>query len=214
MAEDLNINQKIDIIVESGPYKGAYLSKVADISGDIYQVTAPFFSGEIIPLHINQTIKLTYSGDNASYQFIAKIIDRMREPVALFTIEKNSEIIRIQRRSFFRLDAKVKVNYRILDSRGDFEESELKESITLDISAGGIKMVVDDEFPGEGVIELYLDIPELRDTNIFGKIVNNYDLPDGRAVGVEFIGIEQHDQDRIVSWLFEFQRDLRKKGLL
>ena len=42
MAEDLKINQKIDIVVEKGPYTGTYLSKVADINGDIYQVTALF----------------------------------------------------------------------------------------------------------------------------------------------------------------------------
>lgn len=214
MAENLNINQKIDIIVERGPYKGAYLSKVAEINDDIYQVTAPFFNGEIVPLHINQIIKISYCSDNASYQFTAKILDRKREPVALFTVEKKSEAIRIQRRNFFRLNVKLKVNYRVLDSEDNFEDSELKETTTIDISAGGIKMAVDDDFPGEGVLELYLDIPEIKNTSIFGKIVNNYDLPDGRAIGIEFIGIEQKDQDKIVSWLFDFQRDLRKKGLL
>ena len=87
MAEDLKINQKIDIVVEKGPYTGTYLSKVADINGDIYQVTAPFFSGEIVPLHINQTIKISYHGEHASYQFEAKIIERIRETVALFTLQ-------------------------------------------------------------------------------------------------------------------------------
>ena len=40
-------------------------------------------------------------------------------------------------------------------------------------------MAVDDDFPGEGILEFYLDIPELSNTAIFGKIVNNHDLPDG-----------------------------------
>ncbi|MFW6030231.1 MAG: flagellar brake protein [Halanaerobiales bacterium] len=216
MIEQLKINDKIDIQVDSGPYQGKYLSKVAEIDSNIIKVTSPFVKGEVVPIRIGQVLKLYFTGDTAAFNFPAKVLDRQLDPIALLILEQIEEVKRIQRREYFRLEAKKEVNYRIIEDPLNIDEDDanLKKSETLDISGGGIKLLVDDDFPREGFIELLIDIPGIEKTPIYGKVVNNYNLADARAVGVRFIDIGHAVQEKIISWLFEYQRQLRKRGLL
>ncbi|MFW5981746.1 MAG: flagellar brake protein [Halanaerobiaceae bacterium] len=217
MIEQLKINDKVDIQVDSGPYQGKYLSKVAEIDNDTIKVTSPFIKGEVVPLRIGQVVKLYFTGDTAAFTFTAKVLDRQIDPVAILTLKKTSELKRIQRREYFRIEAKKEVKYRIIEDPlnidGD-ESADLERSETLDISGGGIKLLVDDDFPREGFVELYIDIPDIEEMPILGKVVNDYNLGDARAVGIRFLDIGHVIQEKIISWLFDYQRQLRKRGLL
>ncbi len=216
VSERLSINQKVEIVIEKGPYKGSYLSKVAEIDDgtDTYKVIALFLKGEIVSPRINQAVKISFNGDNALYEFNAIVIERLNKPIALLVVRKIGQVTRIQRRDYFRLDVMCKISYRILNDDKTDKQSELISTITVDMSAGGLKISVDEKFPKEGMLEIYIDLPEIENIPIYGKIVNEYDLPDGKAVGIEFIEIAQNEQDKIVSWLFDYQRKLRKRGLL
>jgi c-di-GMP-binding flagellar brake protein YcgR len=214
----LKVNQKIDIVVENGPYTGTYLSKVAEITKNYLKVTSPFIKGEIVPLRINQDIKVFFTGMSAAFMFESRIISRESKPIALLSITIPEKIVRIQRREYFRVEAKKKVKYRVIDTPDKEEEGnqeeELIETVTVDISGGGVKMVVDDQFPSSGMIKLYLDLPEIENETIYGEIVNLYALPDGRAAGINFTEIDDHTREQIITWLFHYQRELRQKGLL
>ncbi|MFP4661024.1 MAG: flagellar brake protein [Halanaerobiales bacterium] len=217
MIKELQVNKRIDILVEDGPYQGSYLSKVAEVNEDNFKVTSPFNKGEIVPLRTGQQVQVFCTGNSAAYTFFAKIQERQSRPIALLTLQRTSDIIRIQRREYFRIEVKRDVKYRIIDTQAvNMEEDEKKfyKTQTIDISAGGVKLVADDRMPADGMIELYLDIPGLEKVALVGEIVNNYNLPDGRAVGIEFRNINQNQQDIIIGWLFDYQRELRKKGLL
>lgn len=214
MFKELHVNKRIDIFIKDGEYQGSYLSKVADVNNRELKVTAPFSKGEIVPLRMEQQVQLFYTGTNAAYTFLAKIIARQNKPVALLTLEKISEVKRIQRREFFRIEAKRKVNYRGIDENSDNNDEDFKESMTMDISAGGIKLLADDSIPTTGILELTIDIPGLENIQLKGEIVNTYNLPDGSAVAVGFLDIKPNQQDVIITWLFDYQRELRKKGLL
>ncbi len=216
MIKELQVNKRIDILVENGAYQGSYLSKVAEINKSDFKVTAPFSKGEIVPLRMDQAVQVFCTGNSAAYTFLAKVIGRQSKPVALLTLEQTSEIKRIQRREFFRIEAKRKVKYRIVDNNPeeDNKGQDFAETMTLDISAGGLKLLADDSTPTTGIIELTVDIPDLEKVLLKGEIVNNYNLPDGSAIGIEFLDIRQSQQDIIISWLFDYQRELRQKGLL
>ena len=63
-------------------------------------------------------------------------------------------------------------------------------------------------------LELFLQIPGLESTAIISQIVNIFDVEAGLAVGIKFIEIDEFIQEEIISWLFDYQRKLRQKGLL
>jgi len=64
------------------------------------------------------------------------------------------------------------------------------------------------------MMELYLQIPGLENIAIISKIVNIFDVEAGLAFGIKFIEIDEYIQEEIISWLFDYQRKLRQKGLL
>lgn len=217
LRNSLKVNQKIDLVIEDGPYSGVYLSKVAEFGNNFVKVTSPFVYGKVLPLRIRQTIKVLFTGEHAAYMFEAQVIARESKPVALLTITSPVDIIRIQRRDHFRVDAKKKIKFRLIDNNNDENkktEEEIIESVTIDISGGGVKFIVDEEFPSTGKIELYLVLPEIEKEVIYGEIVNLYTLPDGRAAGVKFTEINKHTREQIITWIFHYQRELRQKGLL
>src|SRR5690554_7531517 len=88
--DSLKINQKIDIVIEDGYYAGTYLSKISEIKDDSLRVIPPYLRGEIVPLRINQEIKVYFTGNNASYMFISRVLKREMEPVPLYTLDRKS----------------------------------------------------------------------------------------------------------------------------
>jgi c-di-GMP-binding flagellar brake protein YcgR len=209
----LKINQRIHLIVEEGPYKGTYLSKVADIEDDNIRVTPLYLKGVLLPVKINLPINILFVGSNAAYLLETRIIGRQREPVALLNLKKTGEIERLQRRDYFRVEVRRGIKYRLLDQEME-PISDFKETLSCDLSGNGIRLIIDQELPGEGLLEIYLHLPEIEDIPIYGKIVRLYKLADGMAVGVRFIEVSTYVQEQIITWIFAYQRELRKKGLL
>jgi len=217
-ANDLKVNDKIDIEVERGSYKGNYDSKVADIKEDYIAVLPPYVNGELVALRRNLNINIYYTGETAAFVFKSKIINRIKDPIPMLIVTKADEINRIQRREFFRIDVKLGVKYRRVDKNKKVISEDYKETSAIDISGGGIKIIfniVDKEnIPADTLLEMRINIDEIKDIPVYGVVVTKYDLPDGIAAGVKFIDLSRCLRDNIVSWIFDYQRELRKKGLL
>lgn len=210
----IEVNQKFELIVEEGPYKGNYLSQVADITDDVIKVTVPLVHGEIIPLRLNLDVLMYFTGVQAAYSYKTKIIGREEEGVVpLLHLAIPEEKYRIQRREFFRLEVREKVIYRILDDSLE-PVSEFKETHTIDISGGGVKMFINEPVQKGMFLELFLQIPGLENVAIISRIVNIFDVEAGLPVGIKFIEIDEYIQEEIISWLFDYQRKLRQRGLL
>jgi len=210
---DLKINQRIHLIVEEGLYKGTYLSKVADIEDDNIRVIPLYLKGVLLPVKINLPINILFVGRNAAYLLETRLIGRQREPVALLTLKKTGEIKRFQRRDYFRVEVKREIKYRLLNQERE-PVSDLKETLSCDLSGNGIRFIIDEELPGDGLLEIYLNLPEIEDIPIYGEVVRLYRLADGMAVGVRFIEVSNYVREQIITRIFTYQRELRKKGLL
>lgn len=214
-AENMEINQNIELEVKSGLYKGRYQSRISDLADDHLKVLVPFNKGSLVPLSKGIAISVFYAAEAAAYKFSTKVIDRMKKPVPQLIIEKPNpdDITKIQRRNYFRLEVKRKVFYRKVDQ--DWKPVEdFKETTTIDISGGGIKMVLSEDLPGDILLEVKLDIPDVEGVPIISKLIRTYELPDGKSAGIKFIDINHRTRDAIMGWLFDHQRKLRRKGLI
>ena len=209
----IKINKMFELIVKDGPYQGAYLSKIADVSKLNIKVNTPFVHGEIVPLRVGLAIEMYFTGEQAAYTYQTEIIDRAIKSVPLLILNYPWAKKRIQRRDYFRLEVKERVKYRLLDAElkpiGGF-----KETTTIDISGGGIKMVANSVIFQDTLMEIYLQIPTLENIAIISRAVNLTELPDGLALGIKFIEIDALVREKMIAWLFERQRKMRKKGLL
>jgi c-di-GMP-binding flagellar brake protein YcgR len=209
----LSVNQQIEIEVKNGPYKGTYQSKIAEINQDRLKILLPFSGGDIVPLRLETELNVFFTGNDAAYKFYSRVRDRVKEKIHILVIDSPHEIVRIQRRDYFRLDAKLDVKYRKLDQDHEPIEHYIK-SQTSDLSGGGIKLVLESELKKDDIIEMLLDIEGIEELPIMGKVRELYDIPDGQAAGIEYIDINRKIRDLIISWMFDYQRELRKKGLL
>ncbi len=218
---ELSINQEVEIEVKRGPYKGNYQSRIADIDEEKIDILTPYKDGGLVPFRQGLEITVFFAGDSAAYKFSAEITNRKKEPVPTIEVGRPEEddLVKIQRRRHFRLEVRKKVWYRRVDEIWEPEDEDFKESHTLDISAGGIKMLLPEESEiDEGqLLEIKLDIEAIEGVPIISEVVNNYkmnDMPDKKAIGIKFLDINNRTRDSLMGWLFDYQRKLRKKGLL
>ena len=215
----LEVNQSIDVEVKRGLYKGTFLSKIDEVNEENVKILAPYRNGEIVPLRVGTEMNIFFTGENAAYKFHSEVLERIEEQVKLLVITPPEDIVRIQRRDYFRLDVKKDAKYRKLDDDyelGDEYESEgdFIESQTIDLSGGGVRLVNESGLEEGDFIELMIDLSGIEDVVILGEVKQEYDLPNGEAVGVEFQDITRQARDEIIGWLFDYQRELRKKGML
>ncbi len=220
--DELSVNQDVEIEVKKGPYRGKYESRISDIYDEKIDLLMPYSDGDLIPLRVGSKIIVFFAGDTAAYKFQTEIIERSREPVPVLTADRPEEdgVIKIQRRQHFRLELRERVHYRKVDREWENIEEEFRESHTLDISGGGIKLLIssEEELQEGDLLEIKLEIQEIEDVNIISRVVNEYDLKDlpddSEAVGLKFLDIGSSNRDTLMGWLFEQQRQLMRKGLL
>ena len=214
--EDLEVNDNIEIEIKQGYYKGQYQSRISDKKEDKLYVLIPYNDGKLVPIGTGVEVEVLIAHDSAAYKFKSRVINRIKEPIPQLIIEApdNEDFIKIQRRKYFRLEVKRKVFYRRVNKDWEPKEEEFIESSTIDISGGGIKMVLNEDLPNNIFIELMLDIPAIEGVKIVSKTVRKYELPDGKAIGVEFLDINPRSRDALMGWLFDYQRKLRRKGLI
>ena len=210
----LQVNKNIEIEVKDSAYAGVYQSKISQINEDTIEVLTPIENSEIVPLRKGTVLKVFYTGQRAAYKFKSQIIDRFKEPIPTLIIKYPQEVNRIQRRDYFRLEYQLDLKYCLVDEEGS-NISDFHETVTCDISGGGIRMVLNEELEVNTIIKLFITgIPQIEQDSIIGEIVNIYDSISGKAAGVEFVDITAKTQDEIVGWLFDKQREMRKKGLI
>ena len=217
MSEDyLDINQNIELEINQGPYQGRYMSKISDISEAEMTVMA-IYDEELIPLRKNLPVDVYFNGEHAVYKFKSKVKKRYKDPIPLIVLSIPQEIKRIQRRQYFRLKVNKNIYYKLAKNDEDKQKKEdYKKTQIVDISGGGVKMVLNNDLKKGDIIQILLKIDCLKQTPITGKVVRFITSEDGytKFAGIKFIDIKRSIQDKIIGWIFDYQRDLRRRGLL
>ena len=212
--DKLEINQNIELEINEGPYRGTYMSKISDISEDKIIVMA-IYDGELIPLRKNLPINVYFNGEHAVYKFESRVEKRIKDPIPLMELKIPEEIKRIQRRQYFRLKVNKDAYYRLQEDKEKNKDDYIKTQI-IDISGGGVKLVLESKLKKGDIIEIKLYINSLKESPITGKVVRITTLKDDytKAAGIKFINIRYSIQDKIVGWIFDYQSELRRRGML
>lgn len=182
-------------------------------------IYAPITKGGIYPIQIGWNINAIFFLDENLYRFQAKVRNRfIANNIAFLEAEVTSDIVKIQRREFFRLPCLIPVNYRLItkDNKHD-EETPYYDCLAVNISGGGLCLKLKEKLNIGDTIECKMNI----NNRLFKPIClvvrvesDNTDYDSGYTVGVKFIKLTKQDVDRIVSYIFKEQTDLRRKGLI
>lgn len=210
---ELQINTRIEIEVHDPQFSGKYFSRVMDIGEKELRIMSPAVKGVLVPLHVNTPITIYYVGDRAMYSFRTVIRQRFKDVMAGLIVDIPAKIDRIQRREYVRLEVQIHFRYRIVPE--DTQEADrFQKSYIVDISGGGVKFYTDGPIPVDSMLEMQLAIEGIEQDIITGRVVRNRErVEGGYDIGVAFEGLAANVQDQIIGWIFNKQRDLRRKGL-
>ena len=189
-------------------------------------IAAPIFEGHIVPLPVNSEINIYFIIKNESlyslYKFSAIIMSRLVvDNLHILMVKKQGDIVKVQRRNYFRLDCFVEVRYRILDPNGD-DPNDRKRSfintLTNNLSGGGVSIMLQEIIPTGTIIECEMFNDQNRKVTFFGKVMRYEEIgKDGKykyEAGIAYIEISDSDREAIVKYIYDEQRKLLRKGLI
>ncbi|MFC2948293.1 flagellar brake protein [Virgibacillus sediminis] len=158
----------------------------------------------------------TYKGgDDCIYQFSTEIIAKVNRNVPAISIKKPLTVKRIQRREFVRVEAAADMAVHILG-----KENNTFVTVTGDISGGGVSFFLPKN--------VHLDAGQTLDICIVlingsghkyirtnAEVVHSRTDHEGVTTSsAKFTSIHPADQQEIIRFCFEKQRETRKKELL
>ncbi len=202
----------VELVVPEGEYKGKYRTRIEEVGTRILSVGVPVHKGQFIPLREGTAIELFFSDEFTAYSFFSSIIKRVAQTVPTFIIEFPKMIRKIQRRQYVRVPLIKHLVYRIIDKKGISEE---KNGFMLDLSGGGFLLKAFENLPPNTIITIKTSIGE-SEIEIPGVIVRSVkeDDKDFYNVSVCFNEISERVRDKIISYVFDIQRQRRRKGLI
>ncbi len=237
----LNIADEIDIMIFLNNNQSLTLKTfVYEVTSDLRIVLSnPIHEGNLYPLEKSYTYYFRFYIENSGmFLFKGILIDRIKyDNLPSILIQLESDIKRVQRRKFYRVnfmsdghfidykqltdDEKNAIRERMLKkykTDAEFivdEYTEIKTPFsTLDLSGGGIRVVTSQSYEMGDFLEGEFKIGDSyvkfkgEITRIDKKDVNRYE------VGIKFLELDANTQSKIVAYVFEVERNLIKKGLM
>lgn len=218
--KELNIGLKLEIHLfdkDGVKINPTFVSELEWVEKeDLLLIAAPIYEGRLFPVRIGVDIRVSFIKNDGFYEFSAKVIGRENKGnLALLKIQTLSQIQKIQRREFFRFDINIPVNYRVIESINTKSKDEYIETITRDLSGGGLCMRLKEPIKVDKYLECELFIT--TKVQFIGRVVRltEYDTMQGPykyEIGVYFERIDDAMREKIISYIFQEQRRLLKKG--
>lgn len=190
-----------------------YKTRISDIESDQLFIEVPFDErGATKSLYAGDLLKVSYISnvDKVNYFFDAYVRGMLQDNnIRQYIIDKpaKSEISKVQRRSFLRVDAELEVAGRV--------GSDRFLAVTVDISGGGLSMMTPTKLYENDTIECWLLIQyrneQIEHVPFQGEIVRIKEEDEGYLLMVRFTNIAESDRQKIVKYCYEKQLELRKK---
>ncbi len=214
----VGIGEKLDIILMSRNLKekAVLVSQIMEDYGNgSFVIAMPMIRGRLVPLKTNKNIAIVYYRDNGIFEFMAKVIEKDGGRLPSIKVQALTPVKKSQRRNYYRLNTVVEVlvsNYAPQENK-NFHRTKC---LTLNISAGGMKLASDDEIEKGSIV-----LCEFRLTNkkhlIAAKVIRCKAVSDKKyayEIGVQFLELDEKTRGEIAGYIFEQQRKLKRKGLI
>lgn len=221
--ELFKLNDKIELKLEGEDDKTAGF--IYDIKGEDILVSISADDEKFKLLRVGERVRAFVYNKDKVISFLAKVTGRISDETSVYRLSELRAFNKIQRRENIRVELTEELLYadhRILGNLNikDIKPGKLlariqeylKEGLILDLSGGGLKFSTKESFPiGKNLILAF----ELEEEKIIlkGRIVHkDINLIPKNTVykyGVEFIGIEAKQQEKIIKFLFVVMRKNR-----
>lgn len=194
---NLNLNTLIDIGF-------SYESNTFSVIAPRYNgVNYPFHHGDVVSIIFTNVVK----NKKKVFSFKGKILKKTKEKELVEdVIQKISEIEEIQRRNSFRLPITKNAIVKVSD-----EEYTV---LSKNISAGGLRFVVNKRLATHSEVEVTFNFEDEHSITTKARVISSNLQKDSQYkydTRVEFLGLESHEKDKLINYIFEKQIEMIKK---
>lgn len=213
------IRQRVDFRPMSGLIRHAYSTYVEDVDNHVLVVAHPMKGPAQIPLHVGETVRIEYTVPGRGGLAVLTRVVRLEErgvPVVVLELPHNLRVDELQRREYVRLAAVLPLMYTILYwPRNPNRQGETYRSRTRDISAGGAQILCPERYPMGTQLEIDLQLPS-RLLHLKGEIIRDVEPlgSSGCWMAVRFLAAGYDTREVIMHYIFEEQRERRRRGLI
>lgn len=193
-----------------------YRCKVVDLHEQFVYIDYP------IDMKTNRTVFLIdgmqlqasfVEEDISAFTFQTEVLGKRNGQIPMIKLSYpgDSEIIKIQRRDFVRINSGLDISIQFGDERYQF--------VTDDISAGGSAVILNREVKFTEGDEISLLIPlafnngDIKYVTTTAAVVRIWDRGQQRIASIQFTDTDDLDKQQIVRYCFERQLSLRKKEM-
>lgn len=219
MLEPPKTGMKIELEILHGPYASSYASHVVGVDERSVTVVHPMVGGKLVLLAPGDEVRAEYAIKNAArLSFMTRVIDLDTRvlPVVLLAPPQEDQVVRYQQRDFYRLDTNLPLTYHVRYLPSDEPRpTRLFHSVTRDVSGNGAQILCPESYPLGTHLDIQLEVDGLK-VNVLGEVVRHVQTMSAREhwMGIRFLRLEERDRDLIIRYIFNQQRDRRRKGLL
>lgn len=218
VADIITINSKIDVQINGeGVF---YKSSVQEVTSDYIAIHIPSHRGRAVYLVPGDSIKGRVYTREAQYVFNSTVLGKKMDRVLLFLLAVPSKLKRVQMRDYVRVKTVVPIKYRPLEEGISQEgESPFKESISIDISGGGIYFLAQGELTLESLLEVEFVVQnhehEEVEISAIARVKRKEPARErGKvALGVSFEVISEQDRDVLIGFLFRKLLEQKRLGV-
>jgi c-di-GMP-binding flagellar brake protein YcgR len=213
----LSIGTKIHILVMNNNNESQYVSRVDNINEDgTIDVLIPISKRRIVYINEDTVLKVIITKEGAIYEFEAEVENKLFGVDLLLRLKRTSDIQKIQRRNYFRLKSLNTIKIRKIVNLKEAIFSEYFNATMVDISGGGLAFNSELELDINDLIEISVTLNS-NTINLLGMVVRADRSEDNlkkMGYGINFEKITETERNIIMSFIFEEQRKLVKKGLI
>ncbi|NLP44205.1 MAG: pilus assembly protein PilZ [Peptococcaceae bacterium] len=202
----------VEVVVREGEYKGRYRTKIEELGKRIISIGVPIADGQFVPLREGTPIEIFFNDELTAYSFESHIIKRIAVPIPTFIIEYPTKIKKVQRRRFVRVQVFKQLKYLVIGKDGVSDE---KTGLMNDISGGGVRFQSQENIETKTLMLLKLNLKD-TELEIPAKVIRSEKEEDTNTyiISASFQDISERTRDKIIGYVFDIQREMRRKGLI
>ncbi|BAH06124.1 flagellar brake protein [Clostridium kluyveri] len=212
------INNRIEIDDGGEIYK----SNIQDVSEDYIGISVPICNHKYMSLRKGDKVEgIYYEGKNI-YKFFTVVIGRKIEKILIIMLRKPEKMELFQRRNFVRVPLIVDILCALIPVEKSLnnlnDQVEVFKACSLDMSGGGMKMIVDASLKDKLKLgdKIMITLPlENNRLDVKGKLVRIHENRENKKLicGVSFINLDRLSREKIIRGLFQIMREHMKKGV-
>ncbi|HOX27690.1 MAG TPA: PilZ domain-containing protein [bacterium] len=214
--EEIKQGQSVELSVSAGGNVAQFSTSVHEKTDAALVLIMPHSEQAEKILVKDGVVEATISLKDEMLKFTTLILERKHTKPPLLLLMRPHEVHRVSSRSFYRLQVVRPLKFRLLRDPVT-PISEFKAASTLDLSGGGLMIQSNKKIERDQLVEVNIDLGAEIVNAVCSVTITKTEIRGMDSVfltGLEFLGIEERERDKIVKFIFDSQRQLKKKGIM